>query len=377
MSGSSLGEAVLDLTADGNPLKVDMSKAKGIVLSSVKSVGSSVNKLGSSVISGMRKTVVSAAKVTAIAVGAISTALFGLGVKAVNMAGDAVETMGKFDVTFGDFAGDTEDKLDGFAKATGRSRYALIGMAADLGAVMKGMGLTEGMASELSVGFSTLAVDVGSFNNMQAPEVANRFRAALSGEYESLKALGIVINQAMVDQELLNMGITGGAKAASQAELVQARYNLIMAATADAQGDAARTSASWANQMVRVKARVSDTVTDIGLKLLPVLTPLLTKVGDLADEYLPRLADAFGGLISYFAFVVEEGDPLNDFLMDVPESIRPLVQTMGEFIALLMDGDVTGALKEIFPPELVDSAMAIKNASQKLISASTVSRAKA
>jgi hypothetical protein len=228
------------------------------------------------------------------AVAAASTAIVALGVKAVQQAGEAEEMLSKFEVTFGDATTSATERLDAFSDATGRNRFELMTMAANLGAVMKGMGLTEGASADLSVGFAQLAVDVGSFNNMQATDVADRYRAALSGEYESLKSLGVVINAAMVEQELLNMGIDGGAKAASQAELVQARYNLIMAASADAIGDAERTSGSWTNQMVALKSSISETVTEIGMKLLPVLTPLLTQLGEMAAVYLTHYGTARG-----------------------------------------------------------------------------------
>jgi hypothetical protein len=106
------------------------------------------------------------------------------------MGADAEEMINKFNMTFGDFAGGTEDVLDDFFDATGRNRYELMGLAADLGTVMKGMDLTGSQASILSADFAQFAVDVGSFNNMKSTDVANRFRAALSGEYGSLKALG-------------------------------------------------------------------------------------------------------------------------------------------------------------------------------------------
>lgn len=316
----NLGDVFVYIRGDdsklGNDLRGAEEKTKGWAGGLAGSVFKTV---GGAIVGGI-----------AVATGAI----VGLGAKAVAMAGDAEEMLSKFGVTFGDESGRATQALDDFADATGRNRYELMTMSADLGAVMKGMGLTESAAADMSVGFTQLAVDVGSFNNMQSSDVADRYRAALSGEYESLKALGVVINQAMVEQELLNMGIAGGAKEATQAELVQARYNLIMAASTDAMGDAERTSGSWTNQMVALKSRISETMTEIGLKLLPVLTPLLTMIGELAQQYLPQVVAAF----------------------------TPFIEAFGNFVTLLMSGDLSGALSTLFPPEVVATILSIKDA---------------
>ena len=235
-----------------------------------------------------------------LAAGAIQKvggAVVGMFKGAIDYGGDATETMGKFGVTFGDAADALEQRLAGFSAEAGRSRHDLIGMAADFGAVLKGMSLTSDMAAEYSGNLAELAVDVGSFMNAQAPEVMDKFRAAMTGEYESLKSLGIVINQAAVEQELLNMGLQGGAKAATEAQLVQARYNLLLQKTKDAQGDAIRTSDSWANTQVRLGGIWRDFLTDVGMGTTTALAPMMGTVANLASDVLPRLAGALTGTV--------------------------------------------------------------------------------
>ena len=138
---------------------------------------------------------------------------------------------------------------------------------------------------------------MGSFNNLPSEDVANRFTRALTGEFESLKALGIVINQNRIDQELANRGIEESWQSLDQYTRANLIAALITESASDALGDAARTSDSFANQMVALKAQLADTTTEIGLKLLPVLTPLLGQLGDLAAQYLPVLVDIFGNQI--------------------------------------------------------------------------------
>jgi hypothetical protein len=269
-------------------------------------------------------------KVAMLGLGAAVAIGVGAMVKAVDMAADAEEMMAKFEVTFGSTAINLSNALGEFADASGRSKFELKGMAADMGAVLKAMKLEEDQAARLAEQMTVLAVDVGSFNNQQAPEVADKFTKALTGEYESLKSLGIVVNQAMLEQELLNMGIEGGAKEATNAEKVMARYNLIMSATTDAQGDAIRTSGSFTNQMIGLKASLKDTFTEIGLKLLPVLTPLLARFGEMARDVLPQLVSVFA------------------------EKVVPVISRVVQAIMALTRGDMKGALTALFGPEVAE-----------------------
>jgi phage-related protein len=53
------------------------------------------------------------------------------------------------------------------------------------------------------------------------------------------------------------------------------------------------------------------------------------------------LANSLGGLIGYFRFVIQDGDYLNDFLTHLPDSIQPIVKSIGELISGFQSG-VTG-----------------------------------
>jgi hypothetical protein len=57
----------------------------------------------------------------------------------------------------------------------------------------------------LSVALTQLAIDVASFNNVSDEQAVRAFTSALTGEREALKSLGIVIQEADVKQEALNL----------------------------------------------------------------------------------------------------------------------------------------------------------------------------
>lgn len=262
-----------------------MANVIEIVLKATDKTGGKLDKIGGS-LANVGK-IAATAVVAGVAVA--GAAIVGFGVKAVMAGADAEEMMSKLGATFGDASKDMIENLDEFATATGRSRFELRGAATDMGAVIKALGGTEEEAAGMSASMTMLAADLGAFNNMPTADVAHKIQSALTGEFESLKSLGVVINQAKLNQELLNMGVEGGTKAATEYQKAMAVQNILMQQTTDAQGAAAKESDSFTGQMVKLKAALSDATTEIGMKLIPVVTPLIAKFAKFAADVLPKV----------------------------------------------------------------------------------------
>ena len=141
-----------------------------------------------------------------------------------------------------------EKQLEAFGDEVGRSAFALEEMASKVQDTFVPMGFARGEAAQLSIQLAKLATDVASFNNASDTETMAAFQSAIVGNHETVRQFGIVITEATLNQELLRMGLTKTSQTASNAQKVQARLNLIMAGTTDAQGDAARTADSFANR---------------------------------------------------------------------------------------------------------------------------------
>jgi hypothetical protein len=201
-------------------------------------------------------------------------ALAGAGM--VKLASDAAETQAKFRQVFGDLTDSANEWVDEYSRAIGRARTDVQEMSATMMSIVKAMHLSDEAGMELSQTITELSVDMGAFHNVADVEAFNALRSAITGEYEPMKRFGVVINEAKVQQELLNMGITGGTKAATDAEKVQARLNIIMSATADVQGAAAREADGFANQMKALAADAKELGESFGRELLPLAQDLIS-----------------------------------------------------------------------------------------------------
>jgi hypothetical protein len=253
----------------------------------------------------------------------LTGAVVGLGTKLVTLGADAEEMEAKFDVVFGMFAGGAKISLEQFGDAVGRSTYELMEMASTVQDTFVPLGFARGEATAMSVELTKLAVDMGSFNNVADADVMRDLQSAIVGNHETMRKYGVIITETTLGAELMRMGIEEGTKTATEQEKVQARLNIIMAGTADAQGDAAATSGSWTNQMRGLKAAISEGATAMGAELLPVLTPLLADFTAWVVEIMPKALEVFK------EFTKRLKESLGPALVLINDAIKRIAEAFG------------------------------------------------
>jgi hypothetical protein len=121
------------------------------------------------------------------------------------------------------------------------------------------LGFSEEATSKFSQEIVKLGVDLASFNNISDAQAINALTKGLLGEREALKSLGISMNQAEVNQKAYQLGIAKTGEELNAQQKALATYELYLDKTAKAQGDAVRTSASFANQLKRLQGTIKDT----------------------------------------------------------------------------------------------------------------------
>lgn len=223
-------------------------------------------------------------KDTMLAVGkAIAVVGIAAGLLAFNFikaASDFEEVRSKFAAVFKELTGDATTFVNRLSESLGRSKTDLTSFLATLQDTFVPLGFARREGFELSKTLTKLAIDLASFNNESEPDVIRSLQSAIVGNTETVRKYGVIITQATLDQEILNTGFTGGVKNASEQQKALARLNIILASTTDAQGDAKRTSGSFANQMRALNADIEDLRVEIGNELLPLARNMLMWLRD-------------------------------------------------------------------------------------------------
>lgn len=224
------------------------------------------------------------------AIGVATVVATGKAIGAVTSLASHIEEMqAKSSVVFGRFAEGVRTELGKFADEANRSVFELEEMAASIQDTFVPMGFARGEAASLSIQLTKLATDVASFNNASDTETMAAFQSALVGNHETVRRFGVVITEATLQQELLRMGINKSAKEITNAEKVQARLNLLLAGTTDAQGDAIKTSGSFANEMKGLQGNLKALGIEIGQELLPTMTGLVKATSNATRQFMQFL----------------------------------------------------------------------------------------
>lgn len=209
---------------------------------------------------------------------AVTAPLTAFAVSSFNTASDAAELQSSFDQTFGKMSGTMTKWAEDVGNAMGRSTQEMQKAANTFG-IFFNTAADPAKAAAMSQTFSKLAQDLGSFYNTDTETAIEKLRSGLSGESEPLRDFGVFLTEASVKAKAMEMGLSGVGNELTEQEKILARYQLILEATKNAQGDVERTSAGTANQVRAAKAAWEELQVTIGTKLLPVITPLIEKIG--------------------------------------------------------------------------------------------------
>lgn len=234
----------------------------------------------------------------------------------VKLASDMQESLNKVNVAFGDSANQVIQWSKTSIENMGLASGSALDAAALFGDMATSMGFSQSQASNMSTSLVQLGADLSSFKNIPIDQAMTALNGVFTGETESLKTLGVVMTQTQLEAFALSLGIQKNIKDFSQAEMVQLRYQYVLAKTTNAQGDFARTSEGTANQTRMFWENLKQVGTQIGEIILPYFNKLVSfanemikSFGDLSDTTkkivvvigalgigLPPLIFAFGVL---------------------------------------------------------------------------------
>lgn len=221
----------------------------------------------------------------------------------IDYASDLAEVQNVVDVTFGS----ATEAINSWSKeclaAYGMNEVSAKRYAGTIGAMLKSSGLAGDAIVDMSKDMVGLAGDMASFYNLDLETAFEKIRSGISGETEPLKQLGINMSVANLEAYALSQGITTAYNEMSQAEQVMLRYNYLMSATADAQGDFARTQDSYANQTRLLSESWLEFTGVMAEQLLPVLTTIVSWLNNIV-AFLTENADMVSAVLVGLATTV-------------------------------------------------------------------------
>ena len=250
--------------------------------------------------------------------------LLQFGRDSVMAASDAEEASAKFDQVFRDLSSGVRDELEQMADVNRRSVYDLVNFASTLQDTFVPLGFAREEAAALSTSIVQLGTDIAAFSNKSDADVIQNLTSAIVGNHEAVRSYGIVLTETVLKQELARIGALELTGAALEVAKAQARVNIIMRASADAQGAAVREADSYANTLKAWDAAILDLKVSLGESLLPMMTQLasaaITIADALNDDYVRGLLAAEEANRKHGASAEDLTNDLKDVITQVRES---------------------------------------------------------
>ena len=232
-------------------------------------------------------------KLGSLLVGAFAVKkLTDFGKSCLELGSDLEEVQNVVDVTFPNMTAQVDKFAKSAAQSFGLSETMAKQFTGTFGAMAKAFGFSEEQAYDMGSSLTKLAGDVASFYNLSQDEAYTKLKSVFTGETESLKDLGVVMTQTALDSYALANGFGKTTAKMSEAEKVALRYSFVQNQLAAAQGDFARTSGSWANQVRILTLQFDSLKATIGQGLINLFTPVIRVINTVIGKLI-TLANAF------------------------------------------------------------------------------------
>jgi hypothetical protein len=217
---------------------------------------------------------------------------------ATNAAAEFQDSVSATGVIFGEEAiPRLEEWADKAHSAFGASKQDALAAANQFAVFGKAAGL---MGDEL-ISFSTemvqLGGDLASMFGGTTQDAIAAVGSALRGENEPIRRYGVLLDEATLKQQALEMGIIETTtQALTPQQKVLAAHAEILEQTSDAQGDFQRTSDGMANTQRDLSAQLENVNIELGEKLMPVMLEFARWVSTHGIPIVENFVDALGML---------------------------------------------------------------------------------
>ena len=231
--------------------------------------------------------------------------LVDLGKKAIDTASQLTEVQNVVDTTFGNYAKMVEDMAKTSIQDYGMSELTTKKIASRFQAMGTAMGFSQGQMAGMSIELTKLAADMASFYNVEQNDVAKSLQSVFTGETEPVRQFGLDVTNATLAQWALNNGLNANISSMSQAEKAMLRYQYIMANTTAAQGDFAKTSGTWANQVRILAENFKALGSIIGNVLINAFKPLISVLNSAVSAVTSAVETIANALGAIFGWTIE------------------------------------------------------------------------
>ena len=258
-----------------------------------------------------------------------------------NAGANLIETENKVDAVFKDASKSVKEWADDAAHNVRVTKQVAMETASSFGNIFTNMGMATDKAADYSTQLIEVAAAQADFNNMSTEEVLQKIQSALTGNYQGLKALGIVMNEDKVIEKALAMTHKQNKDELTDLEKTMARVELIFDGSANAVEKFKENSGSLVSLSAELKSRFADIRDEIGSKLTPIFENLFQKVADFlgskeGKDFIDGIVKSVDDLSKKIVEFINDGR-MDEWIESIKEKLPEIVQGIQDFTNKVID----------------------------------------
>lgn len=240
-------------------------------------------------------------------------------------------TEARYQSVFWGMTNEADQFIKSFQSLTPATTAEARDMAMGIQELLRPMGIQREAATQMTGEYMHLIGALANFNSYTktAGDVAWVFQSAIAGEYEALKELGIHLDETMVSQQAVSMGLAQNTSAVSNAAKAQAVLALAYGQSQNALVSYNQASLSTGNRMEVVKKGFQDAFAQAGQAILPHITNLLMQI----QARMPQIAAGLTIFAGIFGSFLDVCSGAFHILMDIGAVVVDNWSAIGPVIA--------------------------------------------
>lgn len=221
--------------------------------------------------------------------------------KFVNLSNDYIENLNLFRVSLGNMTDTAQEFVDNFSNVLGVDPSNVMRYTSIFNTLAEGFGIADEAAYKMSKNLTQLSYDMSSFLNIPIDEAMQKIKSGFSGEIEPMRAVGVALDEASLQETAYALGIDKKVSAMTRAQKSELLYYQIMTRTTKMQGDMARTLIQPANALRILQQEFTQLARAIGNIFIPILMAIIPYV-QVVVKWLTAAAQA---IAHFFGFEID------------------------------------------------------------------------
>lgn len=297
INNSEAKKALKETSAAAKDTAEDVKNTSTSTEKSSSKWGSAFQKIGSGALA-LGKTV-------AVGIGAATTAIGGLTVKALSSAGELEQNMGGSEAVFGKFATKIQETAKTAFSNMGLSTSDYLATANKMGALFQGAGFDIEKSMTMSQDAMQRAADVASIMGIDTASAMEAVAGAAKGNFTMMDNLGVAMNETTLANYALEKGMAKSYDQMTQQEKIGVAMEMFMDKTAYAAENYAKENETLAGSLGTAKAALSNFLSGAGS-----VEDVVSSFSNFANVIVKNINSMFPALMSGITKLVDQLVPM-------------------------------------------------------------------